>query len=120
MRKYWILDQHGDDGPSALVETDGRLRIIDVLRFGPSIVDLEHQQQIWDKVIGRVAPTMKPLVDASSLKEEGVAPHPKLRRDGHGASAGKRASHGQAARWGHPGVGQAGGSPRRKRSRGDR
>ena len=80
MSKFWLMDQHGSDGPTALVETDGRLQVVDVLRFGPSITELDDQQAVWDQVIGRVAPTMKPLVKASSLDEEGVAPLPELQR----------------------------------------
>ena len=120
MGKYWLLDQHGGTGPTALVETDSRLHIIDVLRFGPAVTDLEDQQQIWDGVIGRVAPTMKPLVDASSLDEEGVPPHPELRRGGDGTTVTRRANRTEAGRPVQPGVGRAGGSPKRKRSRGDR
>lgn len=119
MRRYWLLDQHGGDGPTALVETDGGLHIVDVLRFGPSITELADQQGVWDQVIGRVAPTMKPLVDASSLDEEGVAPHPKLRRGSHGgAGATNRAGRSGGRR--DPGVGRGGGGPIRKGSRGDR
>lgn len=119
VRRYWLMDQHEGDGPTALVETDGGLHIIDVLRFGPSITELDDQQRVWDQVIGRVAPTMKPLVDASSVDEEGVAPHPKLRRGRHGAgAAASRPGRGDAGR--DPGVGRAGGGPKRRRSRGDR
>jgi hypothetical protein len=119
MRRYWLLDQHGGDGPTALVETDGGLHIVDVLRFGPSITELDDQQAVWDQVIGRVAPTMKPLVDATSVDEKGVAPHPKLRRGRYGAGgATSRAGRVDGGR--DPGVGRAGGGPGRKRSRGDR
>ena len=117
MRRYWLMDQHGD-GPTALVETDGSLHIVDVLRFGPSITELADQQEVWDQTIGRVAPTMKPLVDASSIDEEGVAPHPKLLKGNQGGpGASNRAGRGKGGR--DPGVGRAGG-PTRKRSRGDR
>ena len=120
MRKYWLLDRHDGSGPTALVETDGRMHIIDVLRFGPGITELEDQQQIWDQVIGRVAPTMKPFVDASSLDEEGIAPHPKLRRQGHGgASASSRSGRAGPGQRG-VGIGRATGGPSRKGSRGDR
>ncbi len=118
MRRYWLMDQHGGDGPTALVETDGRLRIVDVLRFGPSVTKLDDQQKIWDQVIGRVAPTLKPLIDASSIDEEGVEPDPKLLRGESGDGTGSnRAGRGGGRR--DPGVGRAGG-PTRKRSRGDR
>ena len=120
MRRYWLMDQHGGDGPTALVETDGRLHIVDVLRFGPSITELDDQQKVWDQVIGRVAPTLKPLVDASSVDEEGVAPHSKLWRGDHGDAgpsnrAGRRSGTRRSAA-----VGRTGGGPSRKRSRGDR
>ena len=120
MRRYWLMDQHGGNGPTALVETDGRLQIVDVIRFGPSITELDDQQRIWDQVIGRVAPTMKPLADASSVDEEGVAPHPKLRLGKHGdAGATNRADRGGGGQR-DAGVGRAGGGPSRNRSRGDR
>ncbi len=117
MRRYWLTDQHGGKGPTALVETDGRLHIVDVVRFGPSLTDLEDQQRVWDQVIGRVAPTMKPLVEASSLDEKGVAPLRKLRRGGSGTAGpgGRGGRSGQGM-----GAGHAGGGPDRKRSRGDR
>ncbi len=120
MRRYWLMDQHGGDGPTALVETDGRLHIVDVIRFGPSITELEDQQSVWDEVIGRVAPTMKPLVDASSLAEEGVEPHAELRQWSEGdtgaTSRGGRGGGGRKA----GGAGRTGGGPSRNRSRGDR
>ena len=120
MRKYWLMDQHGGKGPTALVETDGRLHIIDVLRFGPSVTKLKDQQAVWDKVIDRVAPTMKPLVDAATVDEEGVEPHPKLRRGG-GSGPGTRNRVGLNSSGGRdPGVGPGSGGPGRKRSRGDR
>lgn len=114
------MDQHGNSGPTALVETDGRLHIVDVLRFGPSITELEDQQKVWDQVIGRVAPTLKPLVDASSVEEEGVAPHPKLWRGDHGeGGAANRAGRRDGGRR-NTAVGRSAGGPSRKRSRGDR
>lgn len=120
MRRYWLLNQHGSDGPTALVETDGRLHIIDVLRFGPSIIELDDQQQVWDQVIGRVAPTMRPLVDANSLDEEGAAPHRKLRRTAGGA-AGSASRVGRSEAGGRDGrVGRAGAGVSPNRSRGDR
>lgn len=121
MGMYWLLDRHGGKGPTALVETDGGLHVIDVVRFGPSVTELDDQQKIWDEVIGRVAPTMKPLVDASSVDEEGVAPHPELRRgEGDNARVRKRAGRSKTGRGGRAGVGRAGGGPSRTRSRGDR
>ena len=120
MRKYWLMDQHGDDGPTALVETDGRLQVIDVLRFGSSLTELDEQQKVWDQVIGRVAPTMKPLVDASSVEEEGVAPHAKLWRGDHvGAGTSNRSGRRSSGRGSRTG-GRTGGGPNRKGSRGDR
>lgn len=121
VRRFWLMDQHGSDGLTAMVETDGRLQIVDVLRFGPSITELDDQQEIWDKVIGRVAPTMKPLVNASSIDEEGIAPHPDLRR-GDSADAGSVNRAGRrAARSGLGSGGQVDGGPATRRgSRGER
>ena len=120
MREYWLLDQHGADGPTALVETDGRMRIIDVLRFGPSITEVDDQQKLWDEIIGRVAPTMKPLVDASSIDEKGVAVHRKVRHGEHGGGGkANRAGRGDGGRRG-PGGGHSGPGASRKRSGGDR
>jgi hypothetical protein len=113
------MDQHGGEGPTALVETDGRLQIVDVLRFGPSITELGDQQEVWDQVIGRVAPTMKPLVDASSVDEEGVEPHPDLWRGEHGGAGAGRAGRRRGVPR-RPAAGRAGRGPSRKRSRGDR
>ncbi len=117
MPKFWLMDQHGGKGPSALVEADGRLQIIDVLRFGPSVTELADQQRIWDDVIGRLAPTLKPFVPAASVEDEGVAPDPKLRR-GEGGLAG-RAGRGSGGRGG-TGPGRQGSGPSRMRSRGER
>ena len=120
MRKFWLMDQHGGDGPTALVETDGRLQIVDVLRFGPSITGLADQQKVWDDVIGRVAPTMKPFVDASSIEEEGVAPLAELRRgDEAGGGPTNRAGRRTAGRHRGP-VGRVGGGPTRRGGRGER
>lgn len=120
MSKFWLMDQHGGDGLTALVETDGRLQIVDVIRFGPSITGLEAQQEVWDKAIGRVAPTMKPVVTASSVDEEGVAPHPELERDDpSGARSGRRASRRTGGQ--HQGTaGRSSGGPSRRGGRGDR
>ncbi|MFV1991985.1 MAG: hypothetical protein ACC652_14735 [Acidimicrobiales bacterium] len=116
MSKYWLMDQHGADGPTALVETDGSMHIIDVLRFGPGVTEVDDQQTVWDHVIGRFAPSMKPFVDAKSLDEEGVEPQAKLLRGGAGSRAG-----------GHPdptgrglSAGRGGGSATFKGRRGDR
>jgi hypothetical protein len=120
MSKYWLLDQHGGEGPTALVETDGSMHIVRVLRFGPGITELDAQQEIWDKVIGRVAPTLKPFAEASKIHEEGVEPHEKLQRGDYGGPgatnrAGRRGSGRRSAD-----VGRVGGSANSRRSRGDR
>lgn len=78
MRKYWLLDQHGADGPTALVETNGSMHIVSILRFGPGITELEAQQEIADRVVGKMAPTLKPLVDGNSITVESVMPHEDL------------------------------------------
>lgn len=120
MSKFWLVDQHGGDGPTALVETDGRLQIVDVIRFGPAITGLDDQQEVWDRVIGRVAPTMKPVVSASSIDEEGVAPHPELARDDPtGARSVNRAGRRTGGQ--HQGAaGRVGGGPSRRGGRGER
>lgn len=119
MGRYWLLNQHGSDGPTALVETDGRMQIVGVLSFGPGITELEDQQKVWDDVVGQLAPTLKPLADASSMVVEGVAPHVDLKRSGHGGTASRRA--GRASSGGPSWAGgRSGGGPSRKGSRGDR
>lgn len=79
MRNYWVLNQHGAEGPSALVEADGGMRIIAVHRFGTGIEELEAQQEIWDRITGKLLPTLKPFVAATEINEEGAAVHPDLR-----------------------------------------
>jgi hypothetical protein len=120
VRKYWLLDQHDGEGPTALIETDGSMHVVRVLRFGPGITELDDQQEIWDRVIGKVAPTLKPFVEASSIHEEGVEPHAKLQRGDYGGPgatnrAGRRAGGRRRAD-----VGRVGGGPNSQRSRGDR
>jgi len=119
MAKFWLMDQHDGDGPTALVETDGRLQIVDIVRFGPSVTELQDQQEIWDKVIGRVAPTMKPLVKGSSIDESGVAPLTELKRGQQGTDSSNRASRrgGNRAMGSGPQVGNKGAH---RASRGDR
>jgi len=115
---YWLSDRHGSDGLTALVETDGRMQVINVVRFGPGITDLEDQQKILDDVIGKIAPTLKPFAEASEVDEQGVEPHSDLRTGPLGAAAtGNRAGRGDA---GGRGPGRGGGGPSRKGSRGDR
>ena len=120
MRKFWLMDQHGKDGPTALVETDGGLNVTNIVRFGPAITELDDQQRIWDQVIGRVAPTLKPCVKASTVGEEGIEPHAELRRDSGAGSgpanrAGRRSNGGVTGSAGRPNSG-----PSRSRSRGER
>lgn len=91
MGKYWLLDRHGADGPSVLVETDGSMRVVDVIRFGPAITELDAQQQILDDVMGRVAPTLKPMVAAAEVAEQGIAAHADLKHDsGAGSNRNER------------------------------
>ena len=118
--RYWLLDRHNGEGPTALVETDGRMQVVRVLRFGPGITELDDQQAVWDQVIGRVVPTLKPFVEATSIDEEGFAPHSNLwRSDGGGAGATNRAGRGDRGGPGS-GVGRAVGGLNSKRNRGDR
>lgn len=120
MRRFWLMDPDDHDRPMALVETDGSLHIVDVIRFGPSHIELDDQQRVWDHVIGRVAPTMTPALDASEIDEEGVAPHPDLRRGEHGdPHAADRIGRGDRRRRGGAAGGARGGT-NRTRSRGDR
>ncbi len=119
MRKYWLLDQHDSDGPTALVYTDGSMHIVDVLRFGPGITELGDQQVVWDSIIGKLAPTMKPLVDASSIEVEGVEPHEDLLRGANGGSPQTSRADRRAAGQRGPSGREAGG-PSRKGGRGDR
>lgn len=115
MGKYWLLDRHGDDGPSALVETDGSMRVVEVVKFGPAVTDLSDQQKIVDDVVGRVAPTLKPMVPANKLTEEGVAPHADLEQaGGGGGNRNSRRSGGNQSASG----GRVGGGPKRTGGRG--
>ena len=119
MRKYWLLDQHGGDGPTALVYTDGSMHIVDVLRFGPGITELDDQQAVWDSIIGKLAPTMKPLVAASSIEVESVEPHADLLRSANnGLPQTSRADRRAAGQRGP--AGRAPGGPSRRGGRGER
>ena len=116
MGRFWLLDRHGEDGPSALVEANGSMQVVDVVRFGPDVTELADQQKIWDDVMGRVVPTLRPFVDASRLREDGVEPHADLWREGGATtsgSRGRRRNGGQRS----SSVGQSGG-PSRSGSRG--
>ncbi len=120
MRRYWLLDQHGGDGPTALVETDGSLHIVEILSFGPGITSLDEQQALCDRLIGRVAPTMKPLVDAAKLDVDGVPPHSKLQHGGQPNKRSKvRSSTGVTGQQGH-GAGRGRHGPNRGGSSGPR
>jgi hypothetical protein len=119
VQKYWLLDQHDSDGPTALVYTDGSMHIVDVLRFGPGITELDDQQAVWDNIIGKLAPTMKPLVAASSIEVESIEPHADLRRaDNSGSPQTNRAGRRATGQRGTSG--RAAGGPSRKGGRGDR
>ncbi len=120
MRKFWILDQHDGDGPTALVQTDGRMRIVDVLQFGPGISSIDQQQELWDRLIGGLAPTMKPLVDAGSIRVEGEPVSSELkRRDTTDTRSKTQAGPARSGSRGSQG-GRAGGESNRRGSRGDR
>jgi len=114
------MNRHGSDGPTALVEVDGRMKIVDIVEFGPDVTELEDQQNVWNDVIGRVGPTMKPFVDAGSVTEPGVAPHADLSRNSRrGVKPSRQADRGTSG-----GVSNAtqhqGGGPSRNRGTGDR
>lgn len=119
MSKFWLVDQHDGGGPSALVETDSRLQIIDVLRFGSALTELDDQQAIWDKVIGKVAPTLKPCVSVSSIDEKGIEPHAELRKGDVDPGSPSRSSRRNAAR-GQGSSGRVSGGPMRRGGRGER
>jgi hypothetical protein len=109
----------GNEGPTALVETDGSMHIVRVTKFGPGITELEDQQAIVDEVVGQLAPVMKPMVPARSIDVEGVAPHPDLTQGDSGGASGNRASRRDAGIR-RTGGGRAGGGPSERTSRGDR
>lgn len=115
MGEYWLLDRHGAEGPSALVETDGSMRVVDVVRFGPAVTSVEAQQQILDDVIGRVAPTLKPMVAATKMAEAGIDLHADLKHGEAGGSnrSGRRIGSSKAAAGG-----QAASGPKRTGGRG--
>lgn len=119
MRKFWLLDQHGSDGPTALVSTDGGLRVVDIVRFGPSVTELVAQQKVWDDVIGKVAPTLKPFKKDSEVDEEGIAPLDELDRGDASPSGSNRGARRGGTRT-KGAVERAGGGPSRNRSRGER
>lgn len=120
MRRFWLMDPEDHDRPMALVVTDGSLHIVDVQRFGSSITELDDQQTVWDLVMGRVAPSITRAVDPSKLDEQGVAPHPDLRRGEHGdPHASDHIGRGDRRRRGRAADGVRGGS-NQNRSRGDR
>ena len=116
MGKFWLMGRHEGDGPSVLIEANGSMKVISVLRFGPEVVELEEQQEIWDSVSGCLVPTLKPFMPAAHVHEDGVAVHADLSHDGGppGSSnrVGRRASGPRGS-----GVGQGGG-PSRSGSRG--
>lgn len=114
MANFWLLNRHGSDGPSLLVETDGSMKILDVLRFGPAVTELEDQQKLWDEVAGRLAPTMRPFVPAAKLPEDGVAPHVDLRRNGSGNGTRRNG----ASTHGQHGAGRSAGGAKRTGGRG--
>ena len=107
---YWLLDRHGAKGPSILVEADGAMRVIDVVRFGPKVTKLEDQQKLWDDVTGGVVPTMKPFVGEAELDEEGAEVHADLEHGGSGGTKGR--GRGKAARKRSGGGRSAGGTKR--------
>ncbi len=115
MGKYWLLDRHGAEGPSILVETDGGMRIVDVMRFGPDVTELKDQQEIWDDVAGRLAPTLKPFISTTKLDEDGCDVHADLRHLGSGQTT--AAGRGRGSR-SVAGEGRASGGAKRTGGRG--
>lgn len=115
MGKYWLLDRHGDKGPSVLVETNGSMQVVEALRFGPAVTELDAQQQLVEDVMGRVAPTMKPMVAAAKLDEVGIDPHPDLQQ-GDASSRNKTGRSSGGSRSGSGG--RVAGGPKRTGGRG--
>jgi hypothetical protein len=113
------MDRNDNEGPTALVETDGSMRIVKVTKFGPGITDLDDQQEILDDVVGQLAPVMKPMVAATSIDVEGVEPHPDLTQGESGGAGGNRASRRDAGSRG-PSGGRTGGGSSQRTNRGDR
>lgn len=94
MGKYWLLDRHGAEGPSVLVEADGAMRVVEVLRFGPDVSKLADQQRISDDVVGRLTPTLRPFVAAAKVPEDGIAVHDDLQHRVVGGSNRRGSSDG--------------------------
>jgi len=115
MGTYWLLDRHGAKGPSILVETDGSMKVIDVLGFGPKVTELEDQQKIWDEVVDKIAPTLKPFVAEADLDEEGVEVHDDLE---HGESSGANGRGRGKRKRGGSGGGRTSSGPKRTGGRG--
>ena len=115
MGMYWLLDRHKGKGPSVLVEADGAMRVIDVVRFGPKITKLEDQQKLWDDVSGSLVPTLKPFVSEDELDEEGIEVHEDLE---HGASGGGATRGRSKARRESSGGGRTAGGSKRTGGRG--
>lgn len=115
MGKYWLLNRHGADGPSMLVETDGSMRVVDVVEFGTAVTELEDQQRLFDDVLGRVAPTLKPMVPAAEVSEPGITPHDDLQHGG-GSASNRTGRRGSGAQTGSSGQNAAG--PKRTGGRG--
>ena len=89
----------------------------EVMIVQADVTDLDDQQRVWDQVMGKVAPTLKPFVDATSVEEEGVAPHSKLQRGGHDGLGRSKRGRGKGS---GAGGGRTSSGPSRKGSRGDR
>ena len=115
MRTYWVLDKNNNDAPLALVEGNGRLQVVDIIRFGPALVELDAQQQVWDSLIGRLLPTLKPFVASDKINEAGVEPHPKLWRGSGSAQKSSRPHSGAAGP-----QGRSGGASTPRMTQGDR
>lgn len=119
MRTYWVMDRHGTDGPTALVEVDGRMKIVNITKFGPDLTELDAQQKVWDDVIGQVGPTLRPFVKASTVSEPGIDPHADLERtSARNSGSQKRGVRDDGAGGGSSDIHAGGGTFRR--SAGDR
>ena len=120
MQKFWLMNQHDAEGPTALVETDGKMRVARILAFGPGITELKDQQAIQERVIGKVAPTLKPLVKGTSITVESVEPHKDLSSGSSSSSGNSNRADRRNTKGPGGGGGRVAGGPSRSGSQGDR
>ncbi|KAG1649141.1 hypothetical protein GQR58_029271 [Nymphon striatum] len=112
------MDQHEATGPTALVETNGSMRVVRVLQFGAGITELA--EATGESTTGSWASSRPPLVKGGSITVEGVAPHADLVLDAKaGSGKSNRADRRKSAKNNSAG-GRVSGGPSRAGGRGDR